>query len=388
MSRADDDQYYSKLPISDLPVGELLVEDHLFYRLPEDWHIVITDIKNSTAAVQSGQHRIVNLVAAGSIIAALNMARKRDILIPFFFGGDGATMIVPGSMVHELVEALNQLSANTKRDFNLDLRVGKMPVQAVYAQSLDLRISKVRLFPIFHIPLLLGNGLRYAEERIKEETKRVTREVAGLATLDLEGMECRWDVVKPPLEKEEVVCLLVDVPADQMQGPILKKVLDAIEDIYGDQRMRNPISTPRLKLKTTLDTIRDEMRVRLGRSSPVYLLKNWILTLSGKWYFNTKSGRTYINNLVQLSDTLVLDGRLNTVISGQVSQRDRLIGKLATWEAAGELHFGIHISSESIISCYMRDRQNQHIHFVDGAGGGYTQAAKMLKEKLLTGKTG
>jgi len=388
LSRADDDQYYSKLPISDLPVGELLVEDHLFYRLPEDWHIVITDIKNSTAAVQSGQHRIVNLVAAGSIIAALNMARKRDILIPFFFGGDGATMIVPGSMVHELVEALNQLSANTKRDFNLDLRVGKMPVQAVYAQSLDLRISKVRLFPIFHIPLLLSNGLRYAEERIKEETKRVTREVAGLATLDLEGMECRWDVVKPPLEKEEVVCLLVDVPADQMQGPILKKVLDAIEDIYGDQRMRNPISTPRLKLKTTLDTIRDEMRVRLGRSSPVYLLKNWILTLSGKWYFNTKSGRTYINNLVQLSDTLVLDGRLNTVISGQVSQRDRLIGKLATWEAAGELHFGIHISSESIISCYMRDRQNQHIHFVDGAGGGYTQAAKMLKEKLLTGKTG
>jgi len=34
------------------------------------------------------------------------------------------------------------------------------------------------------------------------------------------------------------------------------------------------------------------------------------------------------------------------------------------------------------MSCYVRDRKDQHVHFVDGSGGGYTQAAGMLKKKI------
>ncbi|WP_338034474.1 DUF3095 family protein [Lacinutrix algicola] len=35
----------------------------------------------------------------------------------------------------------------------------------------------------------------------------------------------------------------------------------------------------------------------------------------------------------------------------------------------------------SIMSCYFEDREEKHIHFVDGTEGGYTSAAIMLKEK-------
>ena len=44
--------------------------------------------------------------------------------------------------------------------------------------------------------------------------------------------------------------------------------------------------------------------------------------------------------------------------------------------------FGLHVSNESVMSCYVRDRRDQHIHFVDGAEGGYTLASIVLKKKL------
>lgn len=33
------------------------------------------------------------------------------------------------------------------------------------------------------------------------------------------------------------------------------------------------------------------------------------------------------------------------------------------------------------MSCYIEDRKEKHIHFVDGTEGGYTSAARMFKEK-------
>jgi len=43
--------------------------------------------------------------------------------------------------------------------------------------------------------------------------------------------------------------------------------------------------------------------------------------------------------------------------------------------------FGLHSSPESVITCYVRNRIEGHIHFVDGSSGGYTHAASMLKGK-------
>lgn len=40
------DQFYSRLPVNEIPLSELLAEDHLFFRIPENWHVIITDVKN------------------------------------------------------------------------------------------------------------------------------------------------------------------------------------------------------------------------------------------------------------------------------------------------------------------------------------------------------
>ena len=83
-----------------------------------------------------------------------------------------------------------------------------------------------------------------------------------------------------------------------------------------------------------------------------------------------------------MSDTWVLDGKINTVISGTKNQREQLQKFLDELESDQKIIYGIHVSNASIMSCYVRDLDDGHIHFVDGSDGGYTQAARMLKAKL------
>lgn len=107
----------------------------------------------------------------------------------------------------------------------------------------------------------------------------------------------------------------------------------------------------------------------------------------GYFYFKTKRGKRYLHNLVDMTDTLVIDGRINTVISGTAHQREKLQKILKEVELGGEIWFGLHVSDESVMSCYVRNMNERHVHFVDGAGGGYTKAAGQIKQKMIANRT-
>lgn len=99
-------------------------------------------------------------------------------------------------------------------------------------------------------------------------------------------------------------------------------------------------------------------------------------------YLRTASGKKYLKQLVEMSDTLVIDGRINTVITGTAQQRLALQDELNKLEQDNSILYGLYVSGESIMSCYVRDLEDEHIHFVDGAEGGYTNAAGVLKQKI------
>jgi len=58
-----------------------------------------------------------------------------------------------------------------------------------------------------------------------------------------------------------------------------------------------------------------------------------------------------------------------------------LVEALDKIESEGEIMYGIYVSNESVMSCYVRSLSEKHIHFVDGAEGGYTRAANVVKQK-------
>jgi hypothetical protein len=42
----------------------------------------------------------------------------------------------------------------------------------------------------------------------------------------------------------------------------------------------------------------------------------------------------------------------------------------------------LHISTEALVTCLIFEREGGHLHFIDGANGGYALAANKLKLRL------
>lgn len=378
----DTNQFYASLPVNQISLSEFLIKDELFYDIPVDWYVIMTDIKKSTHAVSNGLHENVNLIATGSIVSLLNIAFKSNVSVPFFFGGDGATFIVPPILVNLVMPALFLHKENTLANFNLDLRIGIVAVRKVYEMGHQLKISKFSFSKLFPIPVVLGNGLNHAEQIIKAEDYLPGENITPLNELDLTGMQCRWDRVPPPENKEEVVTLLVVAREGMVQNQVFSEVMNALDLIYGTPEKRQPISVSKLKLKTTISRLKTEMRVNIGKIKYLDLSQTWFKMLFGPLYFRTREGRNYLRRMVEMSDTLVIDGKINTVISGTAKQRSDLQAALDKMENSGKIYYGLYVSNYSIMSCYVRDLKDDHIHFVDGSEGGYTHAAVILKGKL------
>jgi len=378
----NQDHFYANLPVNKIPLYQLLVKNKLFKEIPADWHVIITDIKSSTAAVNAGLHENVNLIATGSIVAVLNIAFKANITVPFFFGGDGATFIIPPGIVDEVMKSLLKYKANTRENFNLDLRVGIIPVDEIYARNHSLRISRFSSSETFSIPVVLGDGLAYAEKMIKGDDYLLSGHDTTNDEIDLSGMQCRWDKIEPPENSEEIVTLIVIAQNCQQQAEVFSKVIRQLDQIYGTPEKRQPISVSKLIFRTSFNSLGKEMKHRLGKIKFFELIKSWFINIYGYIYFRTESGKNYLKQLVAMSDTLVMDGRINTVITGTAQQRLALQKALDALEYKHEILYALYVSGQSVMSCYVRDLEDDHIHFVDGAEGGYTQAAGVLKQKI------
>ncbi|MDQ0639652.1 hypothetical protein QF042_003217 [Pedobacter sp. W3I1] len=377
-----EDHFYSNLPIHKMPLHKLLIQNRLFEKVLASWCVIITDIKRSTAAVNSGLHENVNLIATGSIVAVLNIAFKANISVPFFFGGDGATFIVPPSIVDDVMKSLLKYKDNTLRNFNLDLRTGIMPVKEIYKQGHSLKICRFNSAETFSIPIVLGDGLAYAEQIIKGEHYRLTGHNTAGDEIDLSGMQCRWDKIEPPENGDEIVTLIVIASEIEQQATVFSKVIHHLDQVYGSPEKRQPISVSKLIFKTSFNSLGKEMKHRIGKIKLFELIKSWLINIYGYIYFRTERGKKYLKQLVEMSDTLVIDGRINTVITGTAQQRLTLQNELDQLEKDDEILYALYVSGESIMSCYVRDLEDDHIHFVDGADGGYTQAAGILKQKI------
>jgi len=377
-----EDHFYSNLPIHKMPLHQLLIKNQLFEKVIAGWCVIITDIKRSTAAVNSGLHENVNLIATGSIVAVLNIAFKANISVPFFFGGDGATFIVPPGIVDDVMKSLLKYKENTLLNFNLDLRTGIIPVAEIYKNGHTLKICRFSSAETFSIPIVLGDGLAYAEQIIKGENYLLADHHTASDEIDLSGMQCRWDKIEPPENSDEVVTLVVIASEIAQQAAVFSKVILHLDQIYGSPEKRQPISVPKLIFRTSFNSLGKEMKHRLGKIKFLELIKSWFINVYGYIYFRTDRGKKYLKQLVEMSDTLVVDGRINTVITGTAKQRLALEQALNQLEKNNEILYAFYVSGESVMSCYVRDLEDDHIHFVDGADGGYTQAAGILKQKI------
>jgi hypothetical protein len=112
---------------------------------PDDWIVVLADIKGSTEAARAGRYKDVNLVGAACITATLNVTSGLDL--PYAFGGDGATALIP-PQVRELVTGALRRTRRLARDgFALELRAGLVPVRALRRCGRRVLVANINSVP-------------------------------------------------------------------------------------------------------------------------------------------------------------------------------------------------------------------------------------------------
>jgi hypothetical protein len=94
---------------------------------PDEWALVVTDVVDSTIAIERGRHKTVNFVAALAIGALKNLCAPTPI--PFLFGGDGAVVMVPPQHAVPARLELARVRGMAAREFGLVLRVGSALVE-------------------------------------------------------------------------------------------------------------------------------------------------------------------------------------------------------------------------------------------------------------------
>ncbi len=173
--------------------------------LPDDWTVLISDVVNSTGAIERGEYKSVNMVGAASIVAVLNGCAGIDV--PFMFGGDGGVVAVPPGALKAARTRLGALEDQCEALFSLTLRTAAIPVHALRRAGTDVQVRKFQLAGNNHLAMFAGGGLELADKWLKDETQNnwhLVPEDAG-KSLDLEGLSCRWQ----PLNARNGVMLTI-----------------------------------------------------------------------------------------------------------------------------------------------------------------------------------
>ncbi len=361
-----------------------LVEDAAYTLLPDDWTIVLTDVMGSTDAVRAGRYRDVNYVGAASIAAVLNAAGRADL--PFVFGGDGATLVVPPEHLDPALAALAALQEHASRRMDLKLRVGAVPLATVREAGHEVAVARYQAAPHYAQALFRGTGLGWAEHQVKDPETAIR--FASLATPaegdDLyQGLECRWQDVKSP--GGETVSLLIEAVGGDTDATY-REVLDAIAQLYDDETA-HPVALDQIRLSASPAKFGPEVRLR-HRNSPFVRAKLWALNIVGKVLIHRGIATSetdwaeYPKRFRASTDYRKFDGVLRMVLAGGPGERAALEAVLEEMFQDGRLAYGVHVSDRAVLTCLVYERMGQQVHFVDGAGGGYTTAAVGFKRRL------
>lgn len=367
-----------------------LYDGKQFVSFPPDWHVMITDVIGSTAAIQAGRYKEVNAMGATSITAVLNALDREEI--PYVFGGDGATFVLHESQKERALYALNGVRNLAKSSFSLDLRVGSVPVSEVRKAGFDVTVCKYRVTEGYTQALFFGGGIDQAETLIKQDRNWIWQTKPDPeAVADPAGLECRWDQV--PSVHGEIVALLVKSMENDPQRRLqeYRKILAKINEIYKVEGEGHPVAFRKMRTTLSKKKLSIEQRIQNFRrrdGKPVTPLSVWFKSFLGRVFDYTEktvwpvTWSSYKNTVRENADYRKFDDMLRLLLSGNESQRLQLRTMLEAESEKGRIVFGTHVSPSTLITCMVLDRTRRHTHFVDGSQGGYALAAAELKGQL------
>ncbi|WP_137157558.1 DUF3095 domain-containing protein [Rhizobium sp. FKL33] len=384
MSLKRVDPFYNNVPVFTQFSGVIDVDN---YRpLPDDWWLATGDIVNSTGAIAAGSYKSVNMAGAALISSVLNALGHQEL--PFVFGGDGALVALPASGLDQARAALSALRTWAREAMALEMRVALVPIRDVRAAGHDVRVARFRVSDHASFAMFAGGGASWAEARMKNNQYAIDSAPPGAAP-DLEGLSCRWSPI-PARHGAIVSIIAVPGPADDM--PAFADLVERIVAVTGgEERGGHPVPAegpePRASGRGVL--IEGRAGPRVGRVTR--FLKAVLATVFafGLIRMNISLGRfdpaVYRRDVAANSDFRKFDDGLKMTVdidAARLSEIEQLLHEAA---AKGVCRYGLSKQDAALMTCFVLTAlERDHIHFIDGAAGGYARAAEHLKASAIT----
>ncbi len=351
-----------------------------------------TDIVDSSGAIAAGRYKDVNLMGAAGITAVLNAAP--GIELPYVFGGDGASLLVPPAVVAVARAALIGLAGVAQSRFGLTMRVGEVGLGAIRARGAEITVRKFSLSPGNTLALFGGGGLELADRLVKDPAPGnpfrlpLPRETPPP---DRDGLSCRWEPLRAANGGSLTLMLRGTRPDSASQSGILRESLSAIQAILSDDGPAvAPVRRETLRFRFPPRTLWSEAKATAGAASPwrrlvtvtavsaIFAVAKMLKTTVGPVHLPT-----YLRELQANTDFRKYDGFLRLVLDVTPDQADAIEAYLGQGFRAGRLVYGSHRASSALMTGLVFSlKAGRHIHFIDGADGGFTTAAQAVKRRL------
>jgi hypothetical protein len=358
-----------------------LMDPQLYSALPADWTIGSADVVDSTKAIAAQRYKAVNMAGASVIAAVANALGGRDF--PFVFGGDGASFAIGPDDVDRAREALAASAAWVRDELDLTMRVALVPVASVRAQGLDVRVARFAPSPNVSYAMFSGGGLGWAEAAMKRGEFAVPPAPPGTAP-DLSGLSCRFEQI--PAARGVILTVLV-VPAAAADPAAFRKLVEEVvarTERSPDAGRPVPSQGPGLRWPPA----GFDLEARAARGGSLIRRRIGVLLYTLFAYlimrFGIKAGgfvpQTYVAQVVENSDFRKYDDGLRMVLDCTPELADALEQMLAAAASVGVVRYGLMRQDAAMMTCFTPSAMRaDHVHFIDGAGGGYASAALTLK---------
>ena len=372
--------FYTDIPVfSDF---SQVIDDSVYRPMPDDWFIGLTDVVGSTKAIENGQYKAVNMASAAAISAVMNALGHRDF--PFVFGGDGVSFAVPPEARDVAADALARTARWVEEEIDLSLRAAMVPVREIRAAGSDVLVARYGASPAVAYAMFSGHGVEWAEAAMKQDRFAVAPAPPG-ARPDLTGLSCRW---KPIESNRGCILSMIVGPADGVSQEAYDGVVSSLIDLMeGAGRGGHPIPEqgpdfgwPPKGLDMEARAVAEKKdRSKEKRQLLVLCLIGWILFKTG-WKTKNFDPAHYRKTTGLNTDFRKFDDVLRMTVDCAPETLSAVKTILERADADGIVRYGLYEQDAAIMICIVPSIEtDDHLHFLDGADGGYALAAKMMK---------
>lgn len=363
-----------------------VAEPERYRPLPDGWVLAIADIVDSTGAIAEGHYKSVNMAGAGVIAAIVNALDEPSL--PFIFGGDGAAVAVPPSGLAAASTALADVLRWVEEDLSLSMRAALVPLSEIRASGHDVRIARFRASEDVAYAMFSGGGNSWAEAQMKLGRFAVEPAVAG-ARPQLEGLSCRWNPI-PSLHGE--IVSIIAVPGARDDGALFRQLIsDIVMLASGEERGGHPVPATGPEIGLSVEGL--DAEVLAQAHTPLARIRRRLIVLGQAGLmkfldrFGLRAGRfdpaIYRRDVARNTDFRKFDDGLKMTVDIDAGRIAAITARLEEASSQGICHYGLHRQDSALMTCIVPSPlARDHMHFVDGAAGGYARAASDLKARI------